>query len=121
MIDGGEKIRSSFYPEVVLELALVKMSTVGKVEKIDDMLKRLEKLSPQKSGGEKTPGSTGGQKKAAAHTPEKQEDKPAEKDRDQIKQKDGGGDGKRKKETSEPPAEAKTAGSGPESRKSLTL
>ena len=113
MIDGGEKIRSSFYPEVVLELALVKMSTVGKVEKIDDMLKRLEKLSPQKSGGEKTPGSTGGQKKAAARAPEKREDKPAEKDRDRIKQKDGDGGGKQKKETSEPPAEAKTAGSGP--------
>ena len=113
MIDGGEKIRSSFYPEVVLELALVKMSTVGKVEKIDDMLKRLEKLSPQKSGGEKTPGSTGGQKKAAARAPEKREDKPAEKGRDQIKQKDGDRGGKQKKETSESPAEAKTAGSGP--------
>ena len=113
MIDGGEKIRSSFYPEVVLELALVKMSTVGKVEKIDDMLKRLEKLSPRKPGAEKTPGSTGGQKETAARTPEKREDKPAEKDRDRIKQKDGGGAGKRKKETSEPPTEAKTVGSNP--------
>ena len=60
MIDGGERIRSSFYPEIVLELTLVKMSTVGKVEKIDDILKRLEKLSPQKfRRGEEPRGSPG--------------------------------------------------------------
>ena len=45
MIDAGERIRGSSYPEIVLELGLVKMSTMGKVEKIDDMIKRLEKLS----------------------------------------------------------------------------
>lgn len=45
MIDAGERIRGSSYPEIVLELGLVKMSTMGKVEKIDDMIRRLEKLS----------------------------------------------------------------------------
>ena len=45
MIDAGERIRGSSYPEIVLELGLVKMSTMGKVEKIDDMIQRLEKLS----------------------------------------------------------------------------
>ena len=45
MIDTGERIRGSSYPEIVLELGLVKMSTMGKVEKIDDMIRRLEKLS----------------------------------------------------------------------------
>ena len=51
MIDAGERIRGSSYPEIVLELGLVKMSTIGKVEKIDDMIKRLEKLSGAPAGG----------------------------------------------------------------------
>ena len=53
MLEAGEKIRTSSYPEIVLELALVKMSTVGKVEKIDDMIKRLEKLSGAATGAER--------------------------------------------------------------------
>ena len=88
MIDGGEKIRSSFYPEIVLELALVKMSTVEKVEKIDDILKKLEKLSPQGSGTEKTPGSPGGQRKAATRDPEKRKDKPEKKESKDVEEKD---------------------------------
>ncbi len=86
MIDGGERIRSSFYPEIVLELALVKMSTVGKVEKIDDILKRLETLSPQGSGTEKTPRGQGGQMKTAGRSPEKQKDEPAEKESKNVEE-----------------------------------
>ena len=110
MIDGGERIRSSFYPEIVLELTLVKMSTVGKVEKIDDILKRLEKLSPQKSGTERTPGSPGRERKTAERVREKRKEKPAEKKSEQLKQQDEGG--KPEKKSSEPPAERKPAGSG---------
>ena len=98
IIDGGERIRSSFYPEIVLELALVKMSTVGKVEKIDDILKRLEKLSPQGPGKEKTPGSPGGQRRTAARGPEKREDKPAEKESKHV-EKDADKNEKPAKET----------------------
>ena len=113
MIDGGERIRSSFYPEIVLELALVKMSTVGKVEKIDDILKRLERLSPQKSGAEKPLGSPGRERKTSARAPERQKDRPAEKDDGKTGQKDTGKDRKREKEASGPPSETKTAGSSP--------
>lgn len=113
MIDGGERIRSSFYPEIVLELTLVKMSTVGKVEKIDDILKRLERLSPQKPGAEKPSGSPGRERKTTARVPEKQEKRPAEKDEGESGQENTAKDRKREKKTSEPPAETKTAGDGP--------
>ena len=111
MIDGGERIRSSFYPEIVLELALVKMSTVGKVEKIDDILRRLEKLSPREPGAEKTPGSEGGRTKTSGRAAGKREEDPAEKKSGQAKQEERAG--KREKKASEPPDETKTAGSGP--------
>ncbi|MYC39848.1 MAG: DNA polymerase III subunit gamma/tau [Candidatus Dadabacteria bacterium] len=111
MIDGGERIRSSFYPEIVLELTLVKMSTVGKVEKIDDILKRLEILSPQKSGAERTPGSPGRERKATEHIREKRKEKPAERKSEQIKQQDEGGGPEKK--TSPPPTETETAGGSP--------
>ena len=113
MIDGGERIRSSFYPEIVLELALVKMGTVGKVEKIDDILKRLERLSPQKSGEEKPPGSPVGERKATPHVPERQKDRPAEKDGGKTGREDVGKERKRGKKVSEPPAEAETTDGGP--------
>lgn len=112
IIDGGERVRSSFYPEIVLELALVKMSTVGKVEKIDDILKRLEKLSPQKSDTGKTPSSQGGQRKASARPQEKRENKPEEKKGAQVKQKEEILDKKRGEEASEPQAEAEGSGPG---------
>jgi len=111
IIDGGERIRSSFYPEIVLELALVKMSTVGKVEKIDDILKRLEKLSPQGLGTEKTPGSPGKERKATEHVREKRKEKPAEKKSEQLKQQNE--DGKPEKKSSESPTEGKPTGNGP--------
>ena len=114
IIDGGEKIRSSFYPEIVLELALVKMSTVGKVEKIDDILKRLERLSPQKSGAEKPSDSPGEERKTTARVPKKQEDRPAGKDDGKTGQKNAGKNRKQEKEVSGPaPAETETAGDGP--------
>ena len=113
MIDGGERIRSSFYPEIVLELALVKMSTVGKVEKIDDILKRLERLSPQKSGAEKTSDSPGGERKTSARAPEKRKNASAEKDDGKTRQKDAGKNRRQEKEASGPPAETETAGGGP--------
>ncbi len=53
LIDSGEKMRNSFYPEVVLELTLVKMSTIGHVEKIDEILKRLENLKTEKTTSRK--------------------------------------------------------------------
>ncbi|GEM_PF-453368 len=112
IIDGGERIRSSFYPEIVLELALVKMSTVGKVEKIDDILKRLEKLSPQGPGTEKTPGSPGGQRKTAARGPEKREDKPAEKESKHV-EKDAGKNEKPAKETPASAGGEQTSDGGP--------
>ncbi len=113
MIDGGEKIRSSFYPEIVLELALVKMSTVEKVEKIDDILKKLEKLSPQGSGTEKTPGSPGGQRKAATRDPEKRKDKPEKKESRHVEEKDAGKNEKQAKETQAPPVGEQTSGGDP--------
>ncbi len=113
IIDGGEKIRSSFYPEIVLELALVKMSTVGKVEKIDDILKRLERLSPQKPGAEKPPGSPRGKRETTARVPKKQEERPAGKDNDKTGRKNPDKDRKQEKEASRPPAETETAGGGP--------
>ncbi len=113
MIDGGEKIRSSFYPEIVLELALVKMSTVEKVEKIDDILKKLEKLSPQGFGTEKTPGSLGGQRKAATRDPEKRKDKPEKKESRHVEEKDAGKNEKQAKEIQAPPVGKQTSGGGP--------
>ena len=112
IIDGGERIRSSFYPEIVLELALVKMSTVGKVEKIDYILKRLEKLSPQGPGTEKTPGSSGGQRKTAARGPEKREDRPAEKESKHV-EKDAGKNEKPAKETPASTGGEQTSDGGP--------
>ena len=116
MIDGGERIRSSFYPEIVLELALVKMSTVGKVEKIDDILKRLENLSPQGSGTGRTPGSPGGQMKTAGRSPEKREDEPAEKDSEDVEEKDADKNEKTAKQTPASAAGEQTSGGGPEKR-----
>ena len=101
IIDGGERIRSSFYPEIVLELALVKMSTVGKVEKIDDILKRLEKISPQDSGTQKTPVSPGGQRKTAGRGSEKREEKPVKKESRQVEEKEAVKNKKPAKETPE--------------------
>lgn len=113
IIEGGEKIRGSFYPEIVLELALVKMSTVGKVEKIDDILKRLERLSPQDSGTGKPPGPPGGQRKTAARGSEKRQDKPAEKKSRHVEEKDTGENEKPPKQTSAPAARKQTSGGGP--------
>jgi len=114
IIDGGERIRGSFYPEIVLELALVKMSTVGKVEKIDDILKRLERLSPQASGTGKTPGSPGEQIKTAERGPEKREDKPAEKESRHVEEKDTGESEKPAKQAPASAAGEQTSGGGPE-------
>jgi len=113
IIDGGEKIRGSFYPEIVLELALVKMGTVGKVEKIDDILKRLEKLSPQASGTGKTPGSPGGKTKTAERRPEKREDKPAEKESRRVEEKDTGENEKPAEQAPASAAGEQTSGDGP--------
>lgn len=72
MIDAGERIRGSSYPETVLELGLVKMSTIGKVEKIDDMIKRLEKLSGgSPAGGGRRPGADSGRRETQGRAPEK--------------------------------------------------
>ena len=68
MIDAGERIRGSSYPEIVLELGLVKMSTIGKVEKIDDMIKRLEKLAGE---GGRRPGADSGRRETRGREPEK--------------------------------------------------
>ncbi len=114
IIDGGERIRGSFYPEIVLELALVKMSTVGKVEKIDDILKRLEKLSPQGSGTERTPGSRGGGMKTAAQDRGKREDKPAEKKSKPAEEKNTGESEKPAKQTPAAAAGEQDSGGGPE-------
>ncbi len=113
IIDGGERIRSSFYPEIVLELALVKMSTVGKVEKIDDILRRLEDLSPQGSGTKKTPSPSGGQMKTARRSPKKREDKPAKKDSKQGEE-DSGENKKQENKTPEPPVGEQPSGGDPE-------
>ena len=113
IIDGGERIRSSFYPEIVLELALVKMSTVGKVEKIDDILRRLEDLSPQGSGTKKTPDPSGGQMKTTRRSPKKREDKPAKKDSKQGEE-DSGENKKQENKTPEPPVGEQPSGSDPE-------
>ncbi len=113
IIDGGERIRSSFYPEIVLELALVKMGTVGKVEKIDDILKRLESLSPQGSGTKKTPGPSGGQMKTAGRSPRKRENEPAEKESKQA-EADAGENKKRANKTPDPPVGEQPSGSDPE-------
>jgi DNA polymerase-3 subunit gamma/tau len=113
MIEGGEKIRRSFYPEIVLELALVKMSTVGKVEKIDDILKKLENLSSRGSGTERTPGGPGGQIKTAERGPEKREDKPVEKKSRNVEEKDAGENEKPAKQTPAPAAGEQTSGGGP--------
>ncbi|MXZ48772.1 MAG: DNA polymerase III subunit gamma/tau [Candidatus Dadabacteria bacterium] len=113
IIDGGERIRSSFYPEIVLELALVKMSTVGKVEKIDNILKRLERLSPQASGTGKTPSSPGGQTRTAERRPEKQEDKPAEKESRHVEEKGTGENEKPAKQTPASAAGEQTSGDDP--------
>ena len=115
IIDAGERIRGSFYPEIVLELALVKMSTVGKVEKIDDILKRLEKLSPREPGTEKTPGSAGGRMKTAPSDAGKREEKPAAgKQSRRAEEKDAGkSEEKRLEETPEPPAGAQSSGGDP--------
>ena len=72
MIDAGERIRDSSYPEIVLELGLVKMSTIGKVEKIDDMIKRLEKLAGgAPAGGGRSPGADSGRRETRGREPEK--------------------------------------------------
>ena len=114
MIDAGERIRGSFYPEIVLELALVKMSTVGKVEKIDDILKRLEKLSPREPGTEKTSGSAGGRMKTAAGDAGKREERPAAgKESRRAEEKDEGESGKRLEETPESSTGAQSSGGDP--------
>lgn len=113
IIDAGERIRGSFYPEIVLELALVKMSTVGKVEKIDDILKRLERLSPQGSATGGTPGSPAGGMKTAERNPRKREDKPAEKKSKPAEEKDAGENQKPAKQTPASAVGEQTSGDGP--------
>lgn len=71
MIDAGERIRGSSYPEIVLELGLVKMSTIRKVEKIDDMIKRLEKLAGGPAGGGRRPGAEPARGETRGRAPEK--------------------------------------------------
>ena len=114
IIDGGERIRSSFYPEIVLELTLVKMSSVGKVEKIDDIIKRLEKLSSGSSKAEKTPESfSGGQRKNSEKAVQKRKEKPSETSAQRTKQKDSRKVKEQQKEVRQPAAGKKTADGGP--------
>ena len=79
MIDVADRIRSSFYPEIVLEFAFVKMSTVGKVEKIDDILNRLEKLGTAEPKAGKSDLSSGNKSKKAAPKVSETRDKKPEK------------------------------------------
>ena len=91
IIDGGERIRSSFYPEIVLELTLVKMCTVGKVEKIDNIIKRLEKLSPESSKTQRTPETfSGGQNRNSEKAVQKREKIAPETSADSTEQKESG-------------------------------
>ncbi len=88
LIDSGERIRSSLYPEVVLELTLVKMSTIERVEKIDEMLKRLENLGTEKITPLKqnpTLVSSEKQKKITRETKEKVVEKDKEKTKNSTK------------------------------------
>ncbi len=79
MIDVADRIRSSFYPEIVLEFAFVKMSTVGKVEKIDDILNRLEKLGTAEPKAGKSDVFSGNKSKKAAPKVSETRDKKPEK------------------------------------------
>ena len=114
IIDGGERIRSSFYPEIVLELTLVKMSSVGKVEKIDDIIKRLEKLSSGSSKAEKTPEtSSGGQRKNSDKAVQKRKEKSSETSTQRTEQKDSRKVKEQQKEARKPAAGKKTTDGGP--------
>ena len=114
IIDGGERIRSSFYPEIVLELTLVKMSSVGKVEKIDDIIKRLEKLSSGSSKAEKTPKtSSGGQRENSEKALQKSKKKSSETSAQRTEQKDSRKVKEQQKEARQPAAGKKTADGGP--------
>ena len=121
IIDGGEKIRSSFYPEIVLELALVKMSTVGKVEKIDDILKRLEKISPQGSGTEKHRAPREGRGKPRRAVPRNGKINPQRKRAGTLKKKTRAKTKNRQSKHPRLRPGSKPRAAVPQNRKSLTL
>lgn len=44
LMEGGEKIQHSFYPEIALELTLIKLCTIEKIISIDDIIKKIDNL-----------------------------------------------------------------------------
>jgi len=45
MLEGAESIQRSFYPQMALEFTLIKLCTIDRVIPLDDIIKRIEKLS----------------------------------------------------------------------------
>jgi len=45
MLEGAENIQRSFYPQMALELILIKLSTLENVVPVEDIIKRLDSLS----------------------------------------------------------------------------
>ncbi len=45
MLEGAENIQRSFYPQMALELILIKLSTLDRIVPVEDIIKKLENLS----------------------------------------------------------------------------
>jgi len=45
MLEGAESVQRSFYPQMALELTLIKLSTLNRTLPIDDIIKKLDSLS----------------------------------------------------------------------------
>ena len=55
MLEGAENIQRSFYPQMALELILIKLSTLENIVPLEDIIKRLDSLSKDPSTRSSSP------------------------------------------------------------------
>ncbi len=56
MLEGTENIQRSFYPQMALELILIKLSTLENIVPLEDIIKKLDNLSKRAGTTEKSSG-----------------------------------------------------------------
>ncbi len=54
MLEGAENIQRSFYPQMALELILIKLSTLDDIVPVQDMIKKLDTLSKSMGSSKQT-------------------------------------------------------------------
>ena len=67
MLEGTENIQRSFYPQMALELILIKLSTLENIVPLEDIIKKLNNLSKKTGTAEKSGGRLSGRRRRSAH------------------------------------------------------